>query len=274
MSLINAFGNCCCEEIGHCCCFNSNDEQNCFGCLDDKTKAQCNATIGCRWVAGTCEDNPCLGVCCVSGPQDCYVDCISGVTECECFFEHQTAENNALFNPGATLTCEDVGCPCNCAPHCWAKYAVLKQDITHTRTACPPSTGSQTCISHIEHVYSVISNEYPCQGTQPSIESTMGAWVAQSSNQTYGCDANGFTGVYNVVNTASYIGRFSTVTSCYPIVPINIYNENSYAVNSGYGFFDCGEYNTTNPIYLYPDLCSVASMSGCTHQCIPACTEI
>ena len=270
MSLINAIGNCCCDEIGHCCCFNSSDEQNCFGCLDDKTKAQCEAAIGCRWVAGTCADNPCLGVCCVSGPQDCYVDCISGVTECECFFEHQTAENNALFNPGATLTCEDVGCPCNCAPHCWVEFVLLKQDISHVLTVCPPDSGSQSCISHFEKVYGVTANEYPCQGTQATVASLTAYWTSLSSNTTFSCPVSGH---YNVTNTAVFLGRFSAVTACYPPVPIHIYTEQDSTNNTGFGLISCGTTDRSLEIFLYPDQCSVASQLGCTHQCIPACTE-
>ena len=274
MSLINAFGNCCCDEIGHCCCFNSSDEQNCFGCLDDKTKAQCNATIGCRWVAGTCAENPCLGVCCVSDAQDCYVDCISGLTECECFFEHQTAENNAYFTPGATLTCEDVGCPCNCAPHCWVDFAVFKQDIDHVESYCPPGTASQTCISHFETVNGQIANEYPCEGNQTSLQDMMAAWVAQSSSTTWNCNSGSISGHYNVVNTATFLVRVSYVTTCYPPVPVNIYNQNNWTTHSGDSIFDCGVFNTTTPFYFTPEICRAAPMQGCVHQCVPACTEI
>lgn len=282
MSLINAFGNCCCDPIGHCCCSDFSNEQNCFGCLDDKTKAQCDAINGCRWVAGTCAENPCLGVCCVTDASDCYVDCVDGVTECECFFEHQTAQNTATFTPGALLICEDVGCPCNCAPHCWMEFYLLIQDTEYVIEGCYGEC-TKTYTRHQESVGMIAANEYPCELGQQTPAQIISYWASLSTSTSWTCndgDGNSNQGHLNVTNSGTLLGRQSFVSACIPATPINIHNALDVVVCTMptgvcQGVWpSCGNsYSVSVPYYFTPGVCVVSNQFGCVHQCEPNCTE-
>lgn len=283
MSLINAFGNCCCDEIGHCCCFNPSDEQNCFGCLDDKTKAQCEAAIGCRWVAGTCAENPCLGACCTTDASDCFVDCVSGVTECECFFEHQTAENTATFTAGASVTCEQVGCPCTCNTNCGYQQWIEYTETHHgERSACPDGGN---CFTSIDDVY--VTHGFVSQNEDGSTcgiytaAELIALWAASSITSSGGCDdVNPYYFVNNTIRTAT-LGPLVKPTGCSNAAQIQIGNDSTtvskvFTCTSGCGFSWCVGFSGSTiapfPVYATPIFCNVCDQIGCTHQCEP-CVE-
>ena len=283
MSLMNAFGNCCCDPIGHCCCSNFSDEQNCFGCLDDKTKAQCEAISGCRWVAGTCAENPCLGACCTTDALDCFVDCVSGVTECECFFEHQTAENTATFTAGASVTCAQIGCPCigttNCA---WTQVIKLTNSHYGELKACPSGGDCFTSITdeYVEFDY-VSQNEDGSSCGIYTASELIALWVASSFNSSGGCDDTyPYAYINNSVRTGS-LGVLIPPTGCIGAASINVGNAGYITVSkvftctSGCSFSWCNYFPgsvTSAPEYFPAAYSNVCDQIGCTHQCEP-CEE-